>query len=239
MDSFLLPNEHILVVSSARLLANHKSVSRLVLGWGGSTLHILKALHDNNTGHLWGVEADRSIYERMVTSIRNAFPQGADRFTPLFGFSQNILPDWLKTLGANASVDFVFLDGGDNPSEQILEFRLLDPHMPVGSQLMSHDAHMRKGKWLLPYLQRLDNWDCRLLDGSEMGLLYARKIKMRPSWRSQQHAEWHLRLQRLHPVEFAAAVLPATVRRWVADMLPRSARWYTDHKRRSEHAPKK
>ena len=29
---------------------------------GGSTLHILRALEQNGTGHLLGIEADRSIY---------------------------------------------------------------------------------------------------------------------------------------------------------------------------------
>ena len=29
---------------------------------GGSTLHILRALEKNDAGHLWGIEADRSIY---------------------------------------------------------------------------------------------------------------------------------------------------------------------------------
>ena len=205
---------------------------------GGSTLHILKALYENNAGHLWGIEADRSIFERMLVNIRTAFPQGADRFTPLFGLPQPVLPEWLATLGDGGGVDFAFLDGGDNPAEQILEFRLLDPRMPVGSQLMAHDAYMRKGKWLVPYLSRLDNWDCQLLDGSDLGLLYARKLKLQPSWRSRQRAEWHLRLQRVHPVEFAAAVLPATVRRWLADTLPRCVRWYTTRKRHIGFAPK-
>jgi len=39
---------------------------------GGSTLHILRALHQNGTGHLWGIEIDRSIYTQMIANIRAA-----------------------------------------------------------------------------------------------------------------------------------------------------------------------
>ena len=62
---------------------------------GGSTLHILRALEENGVGHLWGIEADRSIYERMLANIKAAVPEASARFTPLFGFSQNVIPEWL------------------------------------------------------------------------------------------------------------------------------------------------
>jgi predicted O-methyltransferase YrrM len=125
---------------------------------GGSTLHILRALEKNGQGHLWGIEADRSIYERMLANIRAATPEACQRFTPLFGFSQDVIPHWLSEQASGMAVDFAFLDGGNNPGEQIEEFQLLDPRIPVGGQLMAHDAKMRKGKWLVPYLSRLDNW---------------------------------------------------------------------------------
>ncbi len=130
---------------------------------GGSTLHILRALERNGTGHLWGIEVDRSIYERMIAAIRAAAPQEANRFTPLFGFSQDVLKQWQQEQPPNIAVDFVFLDGGNNPREQMEEFDLLNPLIPVGGQLMSHDAKVRKGRWLVPYVSRLDNWNpsCR------------------------------------------------------------------------------
>ena len=36
---------------------------------GGSTSHILRALEQNGVGHLWGIEADRSVYERSRSQI--------------------------------------------------------------------------------------------------------------------------------------------------------------------------
>jgi hypothetical protein len=91
----------------------------------------------------------------MIANIRAGAPQEAKRFTPLFGFSQDVLPKWVKEQPANTSVDFVFLDGGNNPREQIEEFELLDQLIPVGGQLMSHDANMRKG-YSAP--GKLDRW---------------------------------------------------------------------------------
>src|SRR4051794_18821710 len=54
---------------------------------GGSTLHLLRALAQNNEGHLWGIEADRSIYDQMLANLKNAAPEAIERFTPLFGRS--------------------------------------------------------------------------------------------------------------------------------------------------------
>ena len=187
---------------------------------GGSTLHILRALQENGSGHLWGIEADKSIYERMLANIRAAVPEACGRFTPLFGFSQDVIPRWLAEQGEEVKVDFAFLDGGNNPGEQIVEFELLDPHIPAGGQLMAHDAKMRKGKWLVPYLSELDHWQVELHDISEYGLLSARKIKARPSPASARDAGRHLLKRRCHPVEIAAAVLPSKICGFVLGLLP-------------------
>ncbi len=190
---------------------------------GGSTLHILRALEQNGTGHLYGIEADRSIYERMLANIRAAAPAEAKRFTPLLGFSQDVLKQWKKEQPAEVAVDFVFLDGGNNPREQIDEFELLDPLIPVGGQLMSHDAKLRKGRWLVPFISRLDNWESKLHDISEPGLFYAKKIAVRPSPQSLRTAKRHLFRQACHPAEIAASWLPSSVCGFVLRLLP--GRW--------------
>src|SRR6266705_5323718 len=91
---------------------------------GGSTLHILRALEKNGKGHLWGIEADHSIYERMLANLKAEAPEMINRFTPLFGFSQEVIPRWIDGQSA-LQVDFVFLDGGNRPLEQMTEFQLL------------------------------------------------------------------------------------------------------------------
>jgi predicted O-methyltransferase YrrM len=192
---------------------------------GGSTLHILRALEKNGKGHLWGIEADRSIYDKMLANIHFAAPEASNRFTPIFGFSQDVIRQWLSEQESEIAVDFAFLDGGNNPGEQIEEFQLLDPWIPVGGQLMAHDAKMRKGKWLVPYLSQLDNWEARVFDSSQVGLLVARKIAVQPSPESRRAANWHLFKRRCHPVELAAAILPSSICGFVLSLLPtRTAR---------------
>jgi len=175
---------------------------------GGSTLHFLRALQQNGEGHLWAVEADRSIYERMIANIAAAAPEAANRFTPLFGLSQEVIPRWLKELGPEARIDMVFLDGGDNPMEQIAEFKMLADRIPIDGRLLAHDAKLRKGKWLRPYLNLLDNWQVEMHDISSEGLLDARKVRELPSPDSLRKAEFQLFKMRLQPTELAGRFLP-------------------------------
>jgi len=188
---------------------------------GGSTLHILRALEQNGTGHLYGIEADSSIYAQMVENIRKAAPEASKRFTPIFGFSDQAIPRLLAQNSPDYTIDFAFLDGGNHPMEQIIEFRLLDKHIPVGGQLLGHDARMRKGKFLVPYLQRLDNWQMQIHDFTELGLFYARKLRPSPSPASLKLAEQKLRWLRLEPKEVASAVLPSWLCGIVLKCLPR------------------
>jgi hypothetical protein len=190
---------------------------------GGSTLHILRALEKNSCGHLWGIEAYRNIYDQMLANLKAGAPDALHRFTPLFGFSQEVIPQWLAEHPPGFEIDFAFLDGGDNPLEQITEFRLLDPHIPIGGQLMAHDAKFRKAKWLVPYLALLDNWQMQIHDVSREGLLHARKLALQPSSESLNAARRRLFKSRLQPIELAAAILPSSVCGFVCRILPAKA----------------
>jgi hypothetical protein len=156
----------------------------------------------------------------MMRNLRRAAPKAMERFTPLFGFSQKVIPQWLGEQGESFQIDRVFLDGGNRPSEQITEFKLLDPHIPVGGILMAHDAKLRKGKWLIPYVSRLDNWKSKVHDISEEGFFYARKIALQPSASSLKAARMALLWMRLNPVEVAAAVVPSRICGIVLRLLP-------------------
>lgn len=157
----------------------------------------------------------------MISNLKAGAPDALHSFTPLFGFSQNVIPQWLSDQTPGLEVDFLFLDGGNNPREQIVEFRLIEEYIPVGGQVMAHDARMRKGKWLVPYLGLLDNWETRVHDFSEQGLLHARKTKSRPSTGSARAARRCLRRAQLQPAELAAWLLPAPFRRLGLSLLPR------------------
>lgn len=233
IDGQLNADERRLITEAITGAAKKPQVAVEVGTWlgGGSTLHILRALEQNGSGHLWGIEVDRSIYERMIANIREAAPQEANRFTPLFGFSQEILKQWKREQPANTTVDFCFLDGGNNPREQIEEFELLDPLIPVGGQLLTHDAKMRKGRWLVPFITRLDNWESRLHDISENGLFYAKKIAPRPSPESLRVAQRQLFRQKCQPAEIAASYLPSSVCKLILRLLPQKfSRNLTDGK---------
>ncbi len=187
---------------------------------GGSTATILRGLQQNQKGHLWGIEADRSTYEQMLENIRLAVPGAAVRFTPLFGFSQEVIPKWLADQDRQFEIDFVFLDGGNNPGEQISEFELIDPYMPVGAILMAHDAKLRKGKWLVPYASMLDNWESRVHDVSAEGLFVAKKRELSPSAKSLHSARAQLFRMRLQLAELAAAILPAKACAFFLALMP-------------------
>jgi len=209
-----LNSEERAILTSAIRDASTKPKVVLEVGtWlgGGSTLHFLQALEANGEGHLWGIEADPSIYDRMLANIRAAAPGAANRFTPLFGLSKDVIPRWLAEQGPNSEVDVVFLDGGDNPLEQIMEYRLLADHIPMGGQLLAHDTHCRKGKWLRPYLQQLDHWRVEVHDVSSVGLLRAVKVAASPSDSSRRSAESVLRKLRLKPAELLGSILPEPI----------------------------
>jgi predicted O-methyltransferase YrrM len=188
---------------------------------GGSTLHILRALHANGTGHLWGVEAVSDIYEKMVANIRLGAPEAVDRFTPIFGFSIDVLPGWLNSLPPGRKIDAVFLDGGDNPIEQIEEFKLLADRIKLDGILMAHDARTRKGRWFVPYVALLDNWETQVFDLSNYGLLHARKIKPQPSAASLKAAEQKFRRMRLAPVELVARYTPSWLCGLILRLMPK------------------
>jgi hypothetical protein len=157
----------------------------------------------------------------MINNIRAVGPEAIGRFTPLFGLSRDVIPRWLAEKGRDFQIDLAFLDGGNNPLEQIIEFRLIDPFIPVGGTLITHDAKLRKGKWLVPYVSRLDNWESKLHDVSGEGLFFAKKIAALPSPNSLRSARLHLLRMRCEPAELAAALLPARICGVVLALLPR------------------
>jgi hypothetical protein len=93
----------------------------------------------------------------------------------------------------------------------------------VDGFLMSHDARGRKGKWLVPYVSLLDNWDAQVFDISREGVFRARKIKAQPSAASRREAECKLKSMRLELVELAARFVPSKICGLILRAMPR--RW--------------
>lgn len=189
---------------------------------GGSTMVILREFANSGVGHLWGVEADEGIYERMINNLRAALPEGLPHFTPLLGLSQKRLPEWIASQGSGLEIDFIFLDGGDSPREQIDEFHLLDRHLKVGGRILSHDANFRKGKWFVPYIKALDNYRVTIHQVSQEGLLAAVKLAPHPSDASRLEAAKILGRCRREPVELFGHLTPRWMIRLAARVLPAS-----------------
>lgn len=186
----------------------------------GSTHVTLEALRANGSGHLWGIEASESTFKEMQRYLRAEFGEFTDVFTPIFGFSQSEIPNVLGKLSSGAALDYVFLDGGNNPQEQVDEFLLLADRIALGGVIFSHDAKLRKGRWLVPYLRSLDNWRCTLHDGTAEGLFEARKIATQPSHGSSELAERRLRALRSAPIERLARSLPSGLKKRIFALMP-------------------
>src|SRR5580704_6658119 len=71
VEGQLSAKERELLMAAVRSGPRQPRVALEVGTWlgGGSTAHILDALESNGTGHLWGIEADRSIYEQMIRNL--------------------------------------------------------------------------------------------------------------------------------------------------------------------------
>jgi predicted O-methyltransferase YrrM len=223
IDGQLNPQERAFLAEAIRMAAKKPEIVIEVGTWlgGGSTVTILRALGGNGTGHLWGIEANPSIYERMMANLRTQAPEVIHRFTPLFGYSTEVLPRWIEAQKKPLEIDMAFLDGGNSPAEQIVEFDLLDPYLPVGGQLFGHDANHRKGKFLVPYVARLDNWESRVHDFAPEGMMYARKIAAQPSPASLRAAKAHLFKIRWQPMEIAARFAPQGLKVFIFNVMPK------------------
>ena len=208
-------------ISSALLRLGRKDPICLEVGTykgGGSTLQILAVLAKTG-GALFGIEASPTIFQEMREALLKQEPDLCQRFHPILGFSQEQIPALVQS-GQLPRVDFVFLDGGNNPREQIEELGLLDPKMPTGSILMAHDALLRKGKWLRRILPLLDHYQTEILKLSEEGLLVAKKIRLRPSWRSRLAAWACFLFCCASPLELAAILFPPVLRNLFFEVVP-------------------
>lgn len=184
---------------------------------GGSTLTFLEAIKSRGRGGLIGVESSAAIFSEMKANIKAADPDYLRFFEAIEGFSQKVIPEILTKVSA---FDIVFLDGGNNPHEQIEEFQLLKNAIPVGGYLFSHDANLRKGRWLVPYLRELDNWQTILHKVSEEGLLEAIKLAASPSAQSSARATQCLQRCMRSPIEFATRIFPSSFKGAVLSLMP-------------------
>jgi predicted O-methyltransferase YrrM len=184
---------------------------------GGSTITFLQELFKSGGGILYGIESDSSNFSEMQDNIRGVNPELLTFFKPRHGFSQQVIP---QVLAEVSCLNMVFLDGGNNPREQIEEFELVKDAIPVGGWLLSHDANLRKGRWLVPFITELDNWRVTIHQVSEEGLLQAEKLAPTPSAESARRAAKKLTRLKLSLVEFATTLFPSRFKAMFLQSLP-------------------
>jgi len=217
IESQLGPEEKTIVAQAVAQFAAPIILEIGTYKGGGSTLTFLEALQKTVGGKLYGVEADASVFSEMKNNIRSVNPDYFEHFTPIRGFSQQVIPELLKEV---RSFDIAFLDGGNNPREQIEEFTLLHDAIPVGGYLFAHDANLRKGRWLVPYILELDNWRVVVHQVSEEGLLEAKKITVHPSADSLSRADRILRRNKRSLIEVATLFFPSSFKGVFLKLLP-------------------
>lgn len=184
---------------------------------GGSTLTFLEAIKSKGNGSLIGVEASAAVFAEMKANIESVDPDYYRFFEAIEGFSQQVIPEILKKVSA---FDIVFMDGGNNPREQIEEFELIKDAIPIGGYLFSHDANLRKGRWFVPYLLELDNWRATVHQVSEEGLLEAVKSADSPSAESSARATRCLQRCMRSPIEVATRFFPSSFKGAVLSLMP-------------------
>lgn len=122
---------------------------------GGSTFFIASALAENKKGRLFTIECDgelfryaKALYATSLASLRPYvfFNKGE---------SDLVYP---KILSEVENVDFVFLDGKEDPEQTVKEYNMFLPHMKAGSYLACHDWKISKMEKLKVILSDCTKW---------------------------------------------------------------------------------
>lgn len=123
---------------------------------GGSTLFIASALRDAGTGKLITCEPDIARYNSACSGYL-----GKPEFNiELLNCTARVL--FKKLIDENSQIDFLFMDGSEDPSENIDDFRYIEGHLPLGSIVGFHDWDLdkreddnisTKNKLLRPYME--------------------------------------------------------------------------------------
>lgn len=139
---------------------------------GGSTLFISQALRDNGAGKLHTVEVDRGFYEEAVRKYREYVPA----LTPHVEFHYG---DYREEYGAilekGGGVDFLLLDGQEDPEETLEQFEFFRPYASGGTILMAHDWYTDKCALLRTALEGSGQWEILTVMGPprSVGLVVA------------------------------------------------------------------
>lgn len=122
---------------------------------GGSTLIIASALAKNGFGKLHTIEADHQIYQEAVENY-SRYLQHLKPFVELhYGVSTDVYPAVLEGVKA---VNFLFMDGSNDPQQTTDEYNMFKPFLKKGSILVAHDWDDEKMMALKPLISSSSDW---------------------------------------------------------------------------------
>ena len=141
---------------------------------GGSTYYIAKALEcaGGNDGVLFTIENNPEFiaYRTHLYESTEEFIALKDRIVFIVGNSLSVYPDILKNL---KSIDVCMLDGAEDSLQNLYEFCMFKPFIPVGGILFCHDWDTLKTDFLRPVIDQDKDWKIEVI---EKGLAMIKRI---------------------------------------------------------------
>ena len=122
---------------------------------GGSTYFISQALYENGGGVLHTVEENAEAYARAKENYARHMPHLLPHVRFHSGKSTEVYPALLRE---QATVDAVFLDGGQDAQQTMTEFEMFAPHLGPRALLLAHDWDNEKMALLRPKLEATTEW---------------------------------------------------------------------------------
>lgn len=99
--------------------------------WGGGARIISGALQDSGFGEAVGIDPEPQAFRPSQSALFN-------RYTLLAGYSPQVIPQAVSTLGGK--IDLAFIDAMHTHDHVLADFNGVVPHMIVGGHVLLHDT---------------------------------------------------------------------------------------------------
>jgi predicted O-methyltransferase YrrM len=122
---------------------------------GGSTFFLARAFHSLGRGKLVTIEIDPNLHARAIAFYSEHLPAMRSHVEFLLGSTPELFVPYLKQAG---SAEFVFLDGAEDATQSLAQFRFFEPWFRPGSVLAMHDWHTEKMRLLKNLIVGNPHW---------------------------------------------------------------------------------
>jgi predicted O-methyltransferase YrrM len=122
---------------------------------GGSTFYIAKAFADIRKGKLFSSEISPYYYEKAKNYYSKHRPDLFADIEFLLGGEPTIFMPEIERAG---SVDCILLDGAENGTQTLEQYRFFTPHFKKGTIMMLHDWNTEKTALVKPVIMADEHW---------------------------------------------------------------------------------